>query len=116
MRSIDHPGSPNAFTLIQLPPGTLTLSHPIYISSNYLILRGAGSDPTTGTVLEFKPDNNTIYDALTSSGSSVSMPAALDTLLNSSQWDQSGTTFSWSYNDTSSGSTRQVEGTASGGW
>ncbi|KAJ7105691.1 hypothetical protein C8R44DRAFT_942885 [Mycena epipterygia] len=37
----DNPGSPDAFTLIQLPAGTINLSYTIYLSSNYLILRGA---------------------------------------------------------------------------
>ncbi|KAJ6551177.1 hypothetical protein B0H19DRAFT_1263865 [Mycena capillaripes] len=42
----DNPGSDGAFTLIQLPPGTIDLSHPIYLSSNYLILRGLATIPS----------------------------------------------------------------------
>ncbi|KAJ7117143.1 hypothetical protein C8R44DRAFT_738986 [Mycena epipterygia] len=64
----DNPGSPDAFTLIQLPAGTINLSYTIYLSSNYLILRGAGNDPSSGNVLSFSPDSNTQYDVLTKPG------------------------------------------------
>jgi hypothetical protein len=62
---LDNPGSNNTYTLIQLPAGTLNLVSTIYLSSNYLILRGAGNDPSDGTVLSFSPDKNTVYDVLT---------------------------------------------------
>ncbi|KAJ7192765.1 hypothetical protein C8J57DRAFT_1265095, partial [Mycena rebaudengoi] len=43
----DNPGTPGAFTLIQLPAGTINLSFTIYISSNYLILRGGPATTQT---------------------------------------------------------------------
>ncbi|TFK31443.1 hypothetical protein BDQ12DRAFT_694133 [Crucibulum laeve] len=93
----ENPGSANAFTLIQLPAGTINLSFTIFISSNYLILRGAGNDPQTGTVLSFIPDANTKYDTLTPNGAS---------------WDLDGMDFNWNYTE----GTRQVTGSASSGW
>ncbi|KAJ6498540.1 hypothetical protein C8R47DRAFT_1112041 [Mycena vitilis] len=100
----DNPGSDGAFTLVQLPPGTIDLSHPIYLSSNYLILRGAGNDPDQGTVLSFDPDVNTQYDVLTSPGGD--------------NWDLDGMEFSWSYQEpanTKSG-VKTVTGNATSGW
>ncbi|KAJ7290615.1 hypothetical protein C8J57DRAFT_1493324 [Mycena rebaudengoi] len=100
----NNPGSPGAFTLIQLPAGTINLSFTIYISSNYLILRGAGNDPASGTVLSFSPDSNTQYDVLTQPGGD--------------RWDLDGTIFSWSFEeagDTKSGM-KLVSGNATGGW
>lgn len=62
-------GKDGAFALIQLPAGTLNLSTTLFLDANYLILRGAGNDPEHGgTVLEFRPDQDTIYDILSPSG------------------------------------------------
>ncbi|KAJ7130871.1 hypothetical protein C8R46DRAFT_1048762 [Mycena filopes] len=101
---LDNPGDDDAFTLIQLPSGTLEISHPIYLSSNYLILRGAGNDPVDGTILTFNPDTNTQYDVLTSP--------------DGDNWDIDGMSFSWSYEEpanTKSG-TKLVTGSATSGW
>ncbi|KAJ7204910.1 hypothetical protein C8J57DRAFT_1485235 [Mycena rebaudengoi] len=100
----DNPGTPGAFTLIQLPAGTINLSFTIYLSSNYLILRGAGNDPNTGTVLSFSPDSNTQYKVLTQPGGD--------------RWDLDNTIFRWSFEEeanTSSGR-KTIAGNATGGW
>ncbi|PPQ63552.1 hypothetical protein CVT24_004782 [Panaeolus cyanescens] len=67
----ENPGSHNSFTLIQLPTGTINLSYTIYFGSNYIILRGAGNDPSAGTVISFSPDDNTKYDVLTPNGDNI---------------------------------------------
>ncbi|KAJ7117093.1 hypothetical protein C8R44DRAFT_708379 [Mycena epipterygia] len=99
-----NPGSPDVFTLIQLPAGTINLSYTIYLSSNYLILRGAGNDPTSGTVLSFSPDSNTQYDVLTKAGAN--------------NWDLDNTIFNWAFNEAGDSKTgiKLVSGNATGGW
>lgn len=56
-------------SLITLPAGVLHVSGQISVDADYLVIRGAGSDPDTGTRIVFEPDEDTSYDALTSDGS-----------------------------------------------
>lgn len=59
-------------SLIELPAGVIDVSRQISVDADYLIIRGAGSDPAAGgpsTRLVFRPDENTAYDALTDDGS-----------------------------------------------
>jgi hypothetical protein len=56
------------FTLIQLPQGTVKITRSIYVNCKWCIIRGAGSDPQTGTRIEFLPDDNTRYDQLEDNG------------------------------------------------
>jgi Cellulose binding domain len=56
-------------SLITLPAGVLNVSRQLGVDADYLIIRGAGSDPATGTRLVFRPDANTRYDTLTADGS-----------------------------------------------
>ena len=65
-------------SLIELPKGVLDVSRQISVDADYLVIRGAGSDPATGTRIVFRPDENTRYDALTDDGA---------------DWDESGMTF-----------------------
>jgi RHS repeat-associated protein len=51
-----------------LPAGTLNVSHELHLDADYLIVRGAGSNPKTGTHLVYKPNANTRYDTLSSDG------------------------------------------------
>ncbi|TFK31285.1 hypothetical protein BDQ12DRAFT_729689 [Crucibulum laeve] len=99
----ENPGSNDAFTLILLPQGTINLSFTIYLSSNYLILRGAGNDPSSGTILSFRPDKNTKYDVLNVNGAS---------------WDQANTTVGWAYTEPTDNSKgiKEFSGSALGGW
>lgn len=57
-----------SLSLITLPAGALDVSSEISVDADYLIIRGAGSDPVTGTRLRYYPDENTRYDALTADG------------------------------------------------
>lgn len=65
-------------SLIELPEGVLDVEREISVDADYLVIRGAGSDPATGTRLVFRPDEDTRYDALTDDGA---------------DWDESGMTF-----------------------
>jgi hypothetical protein len=56
-------------SLITLPAGVLNVSRQLGVDADYLIIRGAGGDPATGTRLVFRPDANTRYDTLTADGS-----------------------------------------------
>lgn len=74
-RAIDHVKaecSPDAsydeLSLITLPAGELAVSRQISVDADYLVLRGAGADPATGTRLVFRPDENTRYDSLGEDG------------------------------------------------
>lgn len=58
----------STLSLIQLPAGEISVSREIYVDADYLVLRGAGSDPATGTKIVFTPDANTRYDQLTDDG------------------------------------------------
>ncbi|KAJ7145549.1 hypothetical protein C8R44DRAFT_863422 [Mycena epipterygia] len=75
----------------------------INLSSNYLILRGVGNDPSSGTVLSFSPDRNTQYDVLTTPGGD--------------EWDLDNTFFKWSYDEPgdSKTGTKLISGNATGG-
>ena len=53
---------------IELPKGVLDVSRQLAVDADYLVIRGAGSDPATGTRIVFRPDENTAYDALTDDG------------------------------------------------
>ncbi len=70
-RAIDHvkaecsPGAGyDELSLITLPAGQLDVSRQISLDADYLVLRGAGDDPASGTRLVFRPDVNTRYDSL----------------------------------------------------
>ncbi|KZV95915.1 hypothetical protein EXIGLDRAFT_706480 [Exidia glandulosa HHB12029] len=95
----------NSFALIQLPAGVLNLKYTIYIDTNYLIIRGAGTDPNDGgTVLSFSPDENTRYDVLEANGS---------------RWSQTGMKTAWKYqvpDSTVQSGLRTITGSASSGW
>lgn len=54
---------------IMLPAGVLDVSQQISVDADFLIIRGAGSAPDGGTSFEFRPDEQTRYDALTDDGS-----------------------------------------------
>jgi hypothetical protein len=56
-------------SLITLPAGVLDVTRQISVDADYLIIRGAGADPATGTRLVLRPDKNTRYDTLTKDGS-----------------------------------------------
>src|SRR5262245_50219749 len=43
-------------SLIELPAGQLDVSRQISLDADYLIVRGSGDDPETGTRLVFRPD------------------------------------------------------------
>jgi hypothetical protein len=51
-------------SLIELPQGLLDVSRQISVDADYLIIRGAGSDPVEGTRIVFRPDENTAYDSV----------------------------------------------------
>jgi hypothetical protein len=51
-------------SLIELPAGELAVSRQIALDADYLIVRGQGDDPRTGTRLVFRPDENTRYDTV----------------------------------------------------
>ncbi|MEV4517093.1 cellulose-binding domain-containing protein [Dactylosporangium sp. NPDC049525] len=55
-------------SLLSLPAGTLNVSREIHVDADYLVLRGTGSG-TGGTQFVYRPDANTVYDALTEDGS-----------------------------------------------
>jgi hypothetical protein len=65
--------SPNAdyenLSRITLPAGQLDVSQEIHVDADYLVVRGAGSDESTGTLLVYRPDENTRYDTITADGS-----------------------------------------------
>jgi len=56
-------------SLIELPAGVLDVSRQLAVDADFLVIRGAGSDPVKGTRFVFRPDQNTRYDALTADGS-----------------------------------------------
>ncbi|MER6461640.1 hypothetical protein ABT278_14345 [Streptomyces sp. NPDC001228] len=53
---------------ITLPVGVINVSHQIYVDADYLVIRGSGADPATGTAIHFAPDANTRYDTITADG------------------------------------------------
>ncbi|KAF9462503.1 hypothetical protein BDZ94DRAFT_1236815 [Collybia nuda] len=88
---------------------TINLSYMIYVDTSYLILRGAGSNPNTGTKIVFVPDADTRYDTIIN-----------DRILeyyrdkHLLQWDLDNMKYSWNYRDEIE--QVQVTGTAVGGW
>ncbi len=54
----------DSLSLLELPAGELDVSHEISLDADYLVVRGAGGDPSTGTRLVFRPDENTRYDTV----------------------------------------------------
>ena len=59
----------NKLSLIELPPGDIRITKQIYVDADYLVIRGSGSDPATGTRITFEPDADTRYDTITEDGS-----------------------------------------------
>ncbi|OXM45052.1 hypothetical protein CFP75_32595 [Amycolatopsis alba DSM 44262] len=59
-------GSYTKLSTITFPAGRFDVTHEIHVDADYLILRGAGKDVTK---FVYKPDANTLYDALTPDGS-----------------------------------------------
>ncbi|MGW5704520.1 cellulose binding domain-containing protein [Amycolatopsis japonica] len=59
-------GSYTKLSTITFPAGRFDVTHEIHVDADYLILRGAGKDATK---FVYKPDANTLYDALTPDGS-----------------------------------------------
>lgn len=69
LRTTCTPGASfTKLSLLSLPAGQLDVSRQLAVDASYLIIRGAGSSPVTGTKLVFRPDVNTRYDTLTSDG------------------------------------------------
>ncbi|EJD37321.1 hypothetical protein AURDEDRAFT_173595 [Auricularia subglabra TFB-10046 SS5] len=105
INDFSNTGRDGTFVVIQLPAGTLNLRYTIYLDANYLILRGAGNDPNNGgTVLEFRPDENTRYDVLEPKGD---------------RWSEEGMYTAWAYDEpdgTLVGGIRHVTGNATSGW
>ncbi|KAG8693361.1 hypothetical protein FRC08_009172 [Ceratobasidium sp. 394] len=101
IKAVNSQAVPNgSYRLIQLPAGTINLSWMIYIDTSYLIIRGAGSDPNTGTKIVFRPDGDTKYDTIANE-----------------RWDLDGMTYSWDFPDeTANGPGPRIRGTATGGW
>ncbi len=64
-------------SLITLPAGVLDITRQINVDADFLIIRGGGADPATGTRIVFRPDDNTRYDGLTRDGSTWD-PDAMD--------------------------------------
>jgi hypothetical protein len=54
----------DTLSLIELPAGELTVRGQIYLDADYLVLRGAGDNPRTGTSVLFQPDESTRYDTV----------------------------------------------------
>ncbi|TVT51469.1 hypothetical protein FNH05_14830 [Amycolatopsis rhizosphaerae] len=67
-RDCSPTASYNRLSLITLPAGVLDVTRQISIDANYLVIRGQGADPATGTRFVFHPDDNTRYDVLTKDG------------------------------------------------
>ena len=44
---------------LALTAGALNVSRQLAVDADYLVARGTGSDPATGTHLRFRPDENT---------------------------------------------------------
>ncbi|SDD67037.1 hypothetical protein SAMN05216174_11584 [Actinokineospora iranica] len=55
-------------SLTTLPAGVLDVTGQLRVDADYLVIRGAGADPATGTRFVFRPDENTRYDGLTKDG------------------------------------------------
>jgi hypothetical protein len=53
-----------SLSLIELPAGELAVSRQLALDADYLVVRGAGGDPETGTRVVFRPDENTRYDSV----------------------------------------------------
>lgn len=51
-------------SLLELPAGELGVSRQLALDADYLVVRGVGDDPVTGTRLVFRPDENTRYDTV----------------------------------------------------
>jgi hypothetical protein len=51
-------------SLLELPAGELDVSGQLALDADYLVVRGAGDDPSTGTRLVFQPDEDTRYDTV----------------------------------------------------
>lgn len=68
-RACSPTGAHDRLSLIRLPAGQLDVSRELHLDADYLVLRGAGADLSTGTLLAFRPDDDTRYDVLTKDGS-----------------------------------------------
>jgi hypothetical protein len=51
-------------SLIELPAGELAVSRQLTLDADFLVVRGHGDDPATGTRVVFRPDENTRYDTV----------------------------------------------------
>lgn len=71
-------GAYTSMSRILLPAGTLNVSTEIHVDADYLIIRGAGSDPVTGTHFAYLPNADTRYDMLTSDGTRWDIDAMAD--------------------------------------
>lgn len=61
-------GGHDRLSLIRLPAGQLDITREVHLDADYLVLRGAGTDPATGTRLVYRPDDDTRYDTLAKDG------------------------------------------------
>lgn len=86
----------------------------IYIDTSYLIIRGAGNDPSAGgTKIVFRPDSDTKYDTLTNDRVRLNKLGSIPLLTNFLKWDLDSMEYSWDFLDDAG---KRVFGTASGGW
>jgi hypothetical protein len=84
-RAIDHVRdscSPRAdhthLSRIRLPAGELQVGAQLKVDADFLVITGAGADPSTGTRIVYTPDADTRYDTLTTGGA---------------DWDEDGMTW-----------------------
>ncbi|MEU5777260.1 GDSL-type esterase/lipase family protein [Streptomyces venezuelae] len=69
IRTSCTPGAgPDRLSVIELPKGRLDVSKQLAVDASYLVIRGQGSDPDSGSRIVFRPDENTRYDTLTAKG------------------------------------------------
>ena len=71
-------GEYTSMSRILLPAGTLNVSTEIHVDADYLIIRGAGSDPATGTHFAYLPNADTRYDKITADGTRWDVDAMSD--------------------------------------
>ncbi|MFD9896150.1 hypothetical protein ACFWY9_42950 [Amycolatopsis sp. NPDC059027] len=57
-------------SLISLPAGVLDVTKQLSVDADYLVIRGAGADPASGTRFVFRPGKDTRYDKLDKDGAS----------------------------------------------
>lgn len=56
--------SPGRLSSIELPRGTVQVGKQLAVDASYLVIRGQGTKPDSGTRIVFRPDAATTYDTL----------------------------------------------------